>query len=98
MAHENSSPIYTHHPSRPGVALIIVNENFQEWNPRSAASKDFQALEDTFTRLGFEIESLYDGTDKDILEIVRKGNAELKCGFPDNNNQRKNVLAAVIRW
>ena len=99
MAHlnVNSSPVYTHHPS-PGVALIIVNENFQESEPRPAAYKDFQALTDTFTKLGFKIEPLCDGTNEDILTIIKKGNTELKYGFPDNNNQRNDVLVAVIRW
>ena len=77
MAPANSSLVYTRYPS-PGVALIIVNENFQHWEERRAACKDFQELTDTFRRLGFKIVALYNVTNDEILAVTRRGNAKPK--------------------
>ena len=72
MADVSNSLVYVRHNS-PGVALIIVNENFEPSGCRCGADKDFQILTDTFRRLGFTIVALYDVTDKEILAVIRTG-------------------------
>ena len=72
MADVSNSLVYVRHNS-PGVALIIVNENFEPSGCRCGADKDFQILTDTFRRLGFKIVALYDVTDKEILAVIRTG-------------------------
>ena len=88
MAHPNvkSSPVYARYES-PGVALIIVNENFEEKEkPRSAADKDFQTLMDTFGELGFKIVALYNVTAAEIHAVIKRGNGKLK-GFKDQDSR-----------
>ena len=68
-----ASPLYT----SPGVALIIVNQNFKTettQRKRKGALEDFRVLKKTFSELGFQIIERFDATDKQILAAVKEGN------------------------
>ena len=92
MADVNSSLVYTRHTS-PGVALIIVNEKYLKSGRRYGADKDFQGLTDTFRRLDFKIVALYDVTDKEILAVMRTGNAILKYCM----NRKKSITPRTVQ-
>ena len=75
------------HYTSPGVALIIVNQNFKSpRKKREGAHEDFRVLTETFRELGFKIIALFDVTDKEILAVIKTGN-KIKREL-QNNPQR----------
>ena len=63
----------------PGVALIIVNQNFTSLSERKGAHEDFRVLTETFKELGFKIIALFNVTDTEILAAIKTGN-KIKTG------------------
>ena len=69
------SPAYAKQ-DHPGVALIIVNQEFEEstgWLDREGAAADLESLKTTFENLGFEVMPMRDATDIKILSELKKG-------------------------
>ena len=79
MAEQHDAAASSHHTS-PGLALIIVNQNFKSLDKRKGAYKDFHLLTETFRKLGFKIIALFDVTDTEILAVINTGNM-IKTGY-----------------
>ena len=73
------SPAYAKQ-DHPGVALIIVNQEFEkstDLENREGAAADLELLKTTFENLGFEVMSMRDATDIEILSELKKGKWQL---------------------
>lgn len=69
---QSGQGIYPMRSNPRGLVLIIVNENFDNLPPRTAANKDRENLTWLFTDMGFEVISKKDLTSKGLMNAVKE--------------------------
>ncbi|XP_076640010.1 caspase-1-like isoform X2 [Colletes latitarsis] len=67
-----NSEVYKMNHKRRGLAIIFNHVNFTKMAPRTGSNKDCANLEDTLTRLGFNVKTYLDPSIKQISAILKQ--------------------------
>jgi caspase 3 len=70
MASNSNENVYNMDYSKPGIVLIINNQNFVGGEERKGSEKDVDRLLDTFENLNFKTRSFMNQTSQQIKELI----------------------------
>jgi hypothetical protein len=70
MASKSSENVYNVDYSKPGLVLIINNQNFVQTEERKGSDKDVDRILDTFENLNFKTRSFMNQTKKQMKDLV----------------------------
>jgi caspase 3 len=71
MASYSSENVYNVDYSKPGLVLIINNQNFVRTEERQGSEKDVDRILDTFDNLNFKTRSFMDQTKQQMKDLIK---------------------------